>query len=423
MITKQFPVDLTLNYNFEYQLDNIVFFDIETTGFSADTTYLYLIGCIYYKDSSFHLIQWFSEDIQEEALLITSFFNFLQDYEVLVHYNGTGFDIPYLMRKCSTLKFDFSFDHILSIDLYKKISPLKKIFKLSNYKQKTIEAFLNVKRKDTNDGGDLIQIYQSYIGKKHIETLRNARNPEIMNSVPSKAAELLQLLLLHNEDDIKGLVRICSILYYIDLFEKPIHVIQSGIEGDQFIIRFTLSSPLPTRIRFGNDIAFVTAFHTTGTLSIHIYDGELKFFYDNYKDYYYLPEEDAAVHKSLALYVDKDYRQKAKPSNCYTKKQGFFAPQYEPVITPCFRQNYRDKISFLEIHTDFLLQEENLEKYVSHILKYLIQTKSQHAFCQQNTKRTRVPLARSLFYRIEHYFLYDKTGCFKSNDSATFKTA
>ena len=30
-----------------YEKDEVVFFDIETTGFSPETTVLYMIGCIY----------------------------------------------------------------------------------------------------------------------------------------------------------------------------------------------------------------------------------------------------------------------------------------------------------------------------------------------------------------------------------------
>ena len=30
--------------------EEAIYFDIETTGFSADVTALYLIGCIYYDD-------------------------------------------------------------------------------------------------------------------------------------------------------------------------------------------------------------------------------------------------------------------------------------------------------------------------------------------------------------------------------------
>jgi uncharacterized protein YprB with RNaseH-like and TPR domain len=375
MITRNFPVELDLSYHFDHELDKIAFFDIETTGFSADTTYLYLIGCIYYKDDSFHLIQWFSEGFREEICLVNAFFDFLKDFEVLIHYNGTGFDIPYLLRKCSLLGLNYTFDHLISIDLYKKISPYKKVFKLPNYKQKSVEAFLQVIRKDTCDGGDLIEIYQSYLGKKRIEVLKKARNPVTDTNEPTEAEAMLGLLFLHNEDDIRGLVRICSILYYVDLFDKPIRILQAGVDGSTFVLRFELSSPLPVRINFGNDIAFVTAYDKSASLSIQIYEGELKFFYDNYKDYYYLPEEDRAVHKSLAFFVEKEFRKKAKPSNCYTKKQGIFVPQYEAVLTPSFKCSYQDKISFLEIHTDFLLQEENLELYAFHMLKYLVQAK------------------------------------------------
>ena len=38
---------------------------------------------------------------------------------------------------------------------------------------------------------------------------------------------------------------------------------------------------------------------------IKIIKDELKFFHTDYKDYYYLPVEDCAIHKSLATFVDK----------------------------------------------------------------------------------------------------------------------
>lgn len=374
MITRQISLEQMPEYHFDenYDISRLTFFDIETTGFAADSTYLYLIGCAYYKDDSFHLIQWFSEDFREEALLITSFFEFLKDYDVLLHYNGTGFDIPYLLRKCGLLGLDYSFEALISIDIYKRISPYKKIFRLNNYKQKTIEAFLNINRTDPFTGGDLIQVYQSYLGKKNIEALRSKRNPGTIFETPSEAEILLRQLLLHNEDDLRGLILISPILSYVDIFEKPIRILQAGVDGNRFTIHVVLSASLPVRVSFGNDLAHFVAIGTQATLTIQIYEGELKHFYDNYKDYYYLPAEDAVVHKSLAHFVDKDYRSKAKPSNCYTRKQGIFAPQYELLFTPYFKLDYQNKLSFLEIHTDFLLQEDKLEQYVRHIMNYVI---------------------------------------------------
>jgi uncharacterized protein YprB with RNaseH-like and TPR domain len=356
----------------EFPLDRIVFFDIETTGFAAESTYLYLIGCAYYKDSSFHLIQWFSEGIKEEALLLTSFFEFLNDFDALVHYNGTGFDIPYLQRKLSLHRLEYSFDRLAGIDIYKRICPYKRIFKLGNFKLKTLENFLNIRRQDTFDGGELIQVYQAYLGKKHYEALRNKRNPQMEASSPSEAEILLRQLLLHNEEDIRGLLQISPILNYADLFEKPVRILQAGVDDGMLSIRFEISASLPVRINFGGDLAHLTAYDRTATLTVQVYEGELKYFYNNYKDYYYLPAEDYAIHKSVAHFVDREYRVKAKPSNCYTRKQGIFAPQYELLIAPYFKINYQDKLSFLEIHTDFLLQETNLEQYVGHMLSHML---------------------------------------------------
>ncbi|HHV10315.1 MAG TPA: ribonuclease H-like domain-containing protein [Clostridiales bacterium] len=374
MITRQFTLQQGPAYPFEreYDLNKILYFDIETTGFSAESTYLYLIGCAYYRDSSFHILQWFSEDIREEGELLAAFFEFLRSYEVLVHYNGTGFDIPYLQRKIKLLGLDYSFDHVVSLDIYKRLTPYKKLFQLKNFKLKTIEKFLGIRRQDMLDGGDLIQVYQSYLGKKHYEELWKKRNPGLSLPALSEAEQLLQLLLLHNSDDIQGLVRLSPILYYADLFEKPIRIQETYIRDREFVICFEITADLPVRITYGNGFAHLDAFGNTANLTISVYEGELKYFYSNYKDYYYLPAEDYAIHKSIASYVDKDYRKKATPSNCYTRKQGIFAPQHEPLITPCFKMNHADKLSFLEIHTDFLLQEENLERYVVHMLQNLL---------------------------------------------------
>lgn len=386
MITRQIPVNLELQYPFAYDKSKILFFDIETTGFSAETTYLYLIGCIYYKDSSFRLIQWFSEGIDEEDQVMISFFEFIKNYEVLIHYNGTGFDIPYLLRKCFLRKLPYTFDHIEQIDLYKKVYPYRKLLKLSNCKQKTIEAFLHVNRKDIFSGGELIEVYASFVGKRRYEILKckhqqlsskeqTSANISSSEQGLSESEILLHQLLLHNEDDLKGLVQICPILYFADPFEKPIHIQNAYIEESALAIEFELIDALPMPIHYETDIVRFHALEAGATLYVQLFEEELKYFYENYKDYFYLPAEDRAIHKSLGAFVDKNYRVKAKPATCYTRKQGIFVPQYEPVISPYFKQKHTDKVSFLEIHTDFLLQEENLERYVGHIMKHMLRGK------------------------------------------------
>ena len=53
-----------------------VLFDIETTGLSADTSYLYLIGAIYEKDGELTLSQWFCDNYSEEKEVLSLFLAF-----------------------------------------------------------------------------------------------------------------------------------------------------------------------------------------------------------------------------------------------------------------------------------------------------------------------------------------------------------
>lgn len=374
MLTRELVLNQMPAYVFEdeYDLNKIVFFDIETTGLSAQTSYLYLIGCAYYKNGSFCLIQWFCENISEERQLIVSFFDFIKNYDVLIHFNGSGFDIPFIQEKCRILGLDFSFDNIVSLDIYKIIKPYRRIFNLNNMRLKTIESFLNIQRKDKLDGEELISVYAGYLGKKRYEKLKQSRFPGFKSNEPAESTILLQQLLLHNEDDIRGLLLISSVLNYTALFEKPIRILSAKTDGDKLVIHFEISRKLPEAITFGDGLAGITAAEDTATLTVQTYDGELKHFYENYKDYYYLPAEDCAIHKSVAGFVDKAYRTKAKPSNCYTKKQGLFAPQYDKWLSPYFMQNYQDKLTFVEIHTDSLLKEDKLELYVMQMLKHFL---------------------------------------------------
>ena len=50
MIIEQKALDNCFKPPIGISSEETVYFDIETTGFSADVTALYLIGCIYFKE-------------------------------------------------------------------------------------------------------------------------------------------------------------------------------------------------------------------------------------------------------------------------------------------------------------------------------------------------------------------------------------
>lgn len=356
MLTFEEVLSPSLPYPIEtmYHLSDILFFDIETTGFQAEVSSLYLIGCLYYEENSFHLVQWFADDYHSEEELLHEFFALLKTKKHLIHFNGNGFDIPYLLKKCKQYQLNYDFSTCNSIDLYKRLIPYKKVFNLPNYKQKTVEHFLNITREDKYSGGELIEVYGTYMKKKFSY---------------EENTEELSLLLLHNLEDVKGMLQLITLFYYFDIFDKPLLNTSIHIHDKEAItVTSTLDTTLPNPISYSSTFSLY-AKENTVTIIIPIVSGELKYFYPNYKDYYYLPKEDTAIHKSVAEYVDKEYRLKAKASTCYIRKTSSFIPGFEQMEVPLFRSNHNDKQGFLELTEDFTKNPDTISTYLLLLFK------------------------------------------------------
>lgn len=332
--------------------DQILFFDIETTGFSGDRNRVYLIGAVYLNSRSAHSVQWFADTPESEPQVIESFFDFLDSYRTLVHFNGDTFDIPFLLKRCRALGLNRNFDRVESIDIFKRIKPYKRHLGLSNMKQKSIEAFLGIAREDKYDGGQLINIYEKYLD--------------------SHAPELEKLLLLHNEEDLKGMPKLLPILFYPDFFNQEFTLTSyRKAKGETPRLILSLSGDpktiLPVPIRAAVPSYAFSARNASMELSIKLFEGTLKYFYPNYKDYYYLTYEDTAVHKSVGEYVDKNARTKATKETCYTKKSSIFLPQPSVIWTPEFRMSCKDRLCFFEFCPECLNDPAALNTYIKKI--------------------------------------------------------
>lgn len=363
MQTYHNTTNLVLTYNFEptYQLSDLIFFDIETTGFSPQVSSLYLIGCCYFSCDTWKTIQWFADDYESEVSLLSNFFDFIKNYKLLIHYNGTGFDIPYLINKCAHYNLDYNFQNIDSLDIYKKLMPYKKLLLLPSLKQKEIERFLSVSRLDPYTGGELIQIYVDFMKSKFHKNM-------------AKEA-FLQKLLLHNLEDLKGLLQITAVLSLTDFFEMKTPFPNVIVEENMLILEFQLKNQLPLAYSFKCEIFQLYGMKDIILLKIPFFQGELKYFFSNYKDYYYLPAEDTAIHKSIATYVDKNYKRKAKASDCYSKKTGVFLPLFDNSIGPSFKADYSEKQAYIEVTEPFLKNETTLPKYVASLLHFIKKNK------------------------------------------------
>ncbi len=341
--------------------EEILFLDIETTGFTAKSSNLYLIGCAYYKDEEWHTIQWLAQNYEEESAVLQAFLEFCLNYTFLIHFNGNRFDIPYLQQKCDIYEIPFLFEVYKGVDLYKRIKPYRNFLKIADCKQKTIEQFLGIEREDIFSGGELINQYHDY--------------------VCSGNEELLEKILLHNQEDVSGMLDLLSVLAYTDLFNLPIRVmkVQANYYNDyenkkrqELVLNIRFQSPLPVPVSNATAGCYFTGNAIDGVLKIPLYEEEMKYFYSNYRDYYYLPEEDIAIHKSVASFVDKDHREQASAGNCYTRKYSTFLPQWEMVFTPFYKRTYKDKDIFFELTDEFKTSRASFNQYAEHILQNML---------------------------------------------------
>ena len=351
--------NLEINYPLEKlaPLEQILFLDIETTGFTARTSYLYLIGCAYYSEGFWHTKQWFAQSYVEEVQILTAFFEFAASYKYLVHFNGNNFDLPFIQQKCEQLRLPYNFDSFEGLDIYRRISFYKYFLKLPNCKQKTIEKFLGIQREDVFTGGELIGVYHDYV--KH----------------PSEFAE--KSLLLHNADDLQGMLLILPILSYYDLFEGKVKARKvqansykdlSGGRRQELVMTLTLPCTLPVDISASANYCYFKASGSEAFLKVPIYEEEMKYYYTNYKDYYYLPTEDVALHKSVASFVDHEHRLPATSSTCYTRKYSCYLPQWDVLIEPFFKREYKSKELFFELTDEMKKNRTAFTIYANHIL-------------------------------------------------------
>ncbi|MGI6007806.1 MAG: ribonuclease H-like domain-containing protein [Ruminococcus sp.] len=341
-----------LEYISDAPPEKLLFFDIETTGLSWRSSHLCLIGMICMTAETWQLTQIFLESPLEEEKALHMFLSEIRSRSLLIHYNGNAFDIPYLAGKCSFYGLDAPFDTKKSLDLYQRLRTFRRLLPLASMKQKDMESLIGYSRSDHLKSSQIGNCYRQYLLYKDTEALN--------------------LLLLHNRDDLEGMTAIVPLLAMENFFSRSHEVSLFSESETEVTFAITDKPDVPVPLSFSSGRFSLKSRKDQVLLTVTCVSENLKLFFPNYRDYYYLPDEDMAVHKSVGQFVERSHRKKATPSTCYQKKKDIFLPVPPGfALLPLFAACYGDR-------EQFCLKKELIGKislwgeYVSQILNYLL---------------------------------------------------
>ena len=340
-------------------LEDTLLYDIETTGLNPKSSQLYLLGILLFHKENSELIQYFAESVLDEEEILEQFFQLCKAKKVLISFNGEGFDnrfVESMAKSYGKLPLHLN---LKQLDLFKLIRKRKKFYGLESCSLKSCERFLGIHREDRCSGGELISVYQEYL--------------------QDKDSEKKNMLLLHNREDIQNLPALFSFLAYENIFQGNVHFQraehlvrdemkekndnhqkdkslqikdleleerQNSRTSEKLCLRFSLPSSVPVPLTLTPKNFLLEIKETSLCLTVPLYQGELCYFFKDYKDYEFIPSEDRVVHKSLAAMYPKEMREKAKASTAYQKMKTSFLPVFQEK-EKVFKKTYQDKQCFI----------------------------------------------------------------------------
>ena len=322
--------------------DKILIYDIDTTALEPANGCVFLIGTVYFDGNDLKITQFFSEDIKDEPIIINEFLNLSKNFEVLLSYKGDSFDIPFLTGRIGILSNDHddlsdtSYLRKISYDLFDEIRPLKPALKLSSTRLDILRKLTGQSFTERITADKISTFYVQHISRAKLrllkeKTLLSQKTVLIKDYSPCLAIDddlahintdnddsFLKDILNRNRDNMEAVLYLGKLghlfnmrkgLYEVSLGTDCVDVSGENTKDISIIIK------LDTNTENSDNCLSV---------KLPVYTLDLKQFFINYRDYYYFPERDMAIHKSVAEFTDKSSRKKATQQTAYSKVSGDF---------------------------------------------------------------------------------------------------
>lgn len=315
----------------KYFDERTVLFDIECLGLSALKYPIYLIGCARRKSDIAEITLFFAENASEEPELLEAFDKYIEDCDTIASFNGANFDEPFIRERMKKYNMQCRLSTKHHLDLYRYILKAKSFLNLDHYKQKSIEEFMGLFREDKYDGGKLISVYKEY--------------------EKTGDEELKKLLLLHNYEDVLGMLTVLKACVYVDLLYALPFELSLVNENNAINISGKIALQLPKLVTKTNNLYTYAAKGNSISLTIPVEHITLNTYLSNPKDYVYVIAEDMVVPSVLASTMDKSAYRKATKEDCKIKCEDDFIKINHNIVLPSdtkiFKASYADKSCYI----------------------------------------------------------------------------
>lgn len=169
-------------------MDNILYFDIETTGFDRQNHSIILISLGKFSSKNrFRVKQYFADDLKDEKDILYEFSEDIRGENIWCSYNGIAFDEPFIKERMNQSSICFISPRY-HVDLYRIIRPYYRQLGMERCNLKTVEKYIGINRKDKINGGISVNLYEEFLS--------------------SKDSNIKNTIMLHNYEDVLNLPKI-----------------------------------------------------------------------------------------------------------------------------------------------------------------------------------------------------------------------
>lgn len=246
----------------------ILFFHIITTGTYWRNSYIKELQILEIKDTSSTdctINCWKGETEEDEYELLLLLSDLIKSHNLLIGYNSTSFHLPYLKNKYKA---------------YGLLDPLT-----------TIE---------------------------HIDLLKQSKPIASALSISMKLSDLkLYFHLAEEEPELRTILHTIQFLRYEKFFHGDFTVTSIAKDNDCISLTLDTSVKITEPLHLNHEAFYLMLDPASCKVMVRLFDGKLRVYYPNYKEYYYLSSEDMIIHKSMISGISKDRLQKATYENCY----------------------------------------------------------------------------------------------------------